>query len=1041
MNSDPYSGRMQDNLHNSRVKVPRNPAAFAKMWQNQRTSSREAGPSSPKRRKINLNQDVPEGYATGSSSTKRGQRSRQSLPSGTKGDTPSTSPRTRKKPSRATVIPIIDLMDVDQEEEDVGERVTTGVRAMSPSSPDPLNIIDKHTPHPFDIEEPVAGPSSRPTSRSGRSVASDGPSTSRLRAKHSGQQKPEVVNVDEDPSDPIEVDEIPIVNKSKSTSKGDGLDLKLKGNTKNKAALFEGSHPPPHVDLRAKVPGYRKQAMKAGRAQLTFKPVPAGRDSNCGSSARPPSSGSSKPIHRLSEDIELPIEAWALGCVVYRQEDLEQGSFIFHYDTSAPTITVKMAGIGAPPLPFQRFRVGRAFSSMTYEINGQHPIIQFRTFREDSLPEADGFNPGSSRVDGRVTFKFSTTDSDWKRTNYQFIISNLRENLEGKPDQVTQAGAKAVWEEVQRSAELFSLQARRQKAAGSIPGTPELSAVTREASRRRSASQLELDRSTNGDSVKPSGPPKPRPAYKGYEASTEPPTRRSTRSSLSGRPDSPVLDPDELILVYPPSGTGAVNITRSDLLRLQPGEFLNDTLIEFGLKLWVNELRERDPELADQIHVFSSFFYKKLNTRNREEGYQSVRKWTSKFDLFRKKYIIVPINENLHWYLAVIYEPEHVLRPPMEHPKANTRSQKADERGATEETGTTEAPEANRAASPSNISESISGLSSATQGDEEAVAKHLLSGRRSRSVTDSVAGAPEQSEVGDSAGSTGPIDIDEDDREIPRSSSLTPIGSDMEMETASNGAPRSSTPRAAADTSKVSGVPPSQFYSSASKKGKQRAPPTPFPMDIVPEAGAETDEIGEPPAVDGRPTTYIFTLDSLNASHKQVINVLTRYLAWEAKDKKGLEESSPAVGLQAHVPLQPNYCDCGLYLLHFAKTFMKDPSRISRLICSRKKGTDTERKADWDAENVGAFREELSLRILQLSEEWKKDRAAKEEERKRLAGAEKPASGGVSAADGSDDDIVLEDVRPARTPRGVKRKERGEADGPALRIRGGRCSP
>ena len=38
------------------------------------------------------------------------------------------------------------------------------------------------------------------------------------------------------------------------------------------------------------------------------------------------------------------------------------------------------------------------------------------------------------------------------------------------------------------------------------------------------------------------------------------------------------------ILVYPPSGTGAVNITRGDLKRLDPGQYLNDTLIEFGLK-------------------------------------------------------------------------------------------------------------------------------------------------------------------------------------------------------------------------------------------------------------------------------------------------------------------------------------------------------------------------------------------------------------------------------------------------------------------------
>ena len=38
------------------------------------------------------------------------------------------------------------------------------------------------------------------------------------------------------------------------------------------------------------------------------------------------------------------------------------------------------------------------------------------------------------------------------------------------------------------------------------------------------------------------------------------------------------------LLVYRPVGAGAVNITRGDLERLQPGKYLNDTLIEFGLK-------------------------------------------------------------------------------------------------------------------------------------------------------------------------------------------------------------------------------------------------------------------------------------------------------------------------------------------------------------------------------------------------------------------------------------------------------------------------
>ena len=72
-----------------------------------------------------------------------------------------------------------------------------------------------------------------------------------------------------------------------------------------------------------------------------------------------------------------------------------------------------------------------------------------------------------------------------------------------------------------------------------------------------------------------------------------------------------------------------MNVTRGDFERLQPGKYLNDTLIEFGLKyvwptverhslrvftrrLWLSDIRDCNPELADQIHLFSSFFYKKL---------------------------------------------------------------------------------------------------------------------------------------------------------------------------------------------------------------------------------------------------------------------------------------------------------------------------------------------------------------------------------------------------------------------------------------------
>ncbi|KAF8527507.1 hypothetical protein BU17DRAFT_7919, partial [Hysterangium stoloniferum] len=99
------------------------------------------------------------------------------------------------------------------------------------------------------------------------------------------------------------------------------------------------------------------------------------------------------------------------------------------------------------------------------------------------------------------------------------------------------------------------------------------------------------------------------------------------------------------ILVYPFTGTGGVAVKNSDLQRLDPGEFLNDVVIEVALKLWLDDLRRDNPGLAEQIHVFSSYFFTNLSKKNPEEGYEKVRKWTARFDIFQKKYIIVPINE------------------------------------------------------------------------------------------------------------------------------------------------------------------------------------------------------------------------------------------------------------------------------------------------------------------------------------------------------------------------------------------------------------
>ncbi|KAL1745267.1 hypothetical protein HDZ31DRAFT_36779, partial [Schizophyllum fasciatum] len=106
--------------------------------------------------------------------------------------------------------------------------------------------------------------------------------------------------------------------------------------------------------------------------------------------------------------------------------------------------------------------------------------------------------------------------------------------------------------------------------------------------------------------------------------------------------------PEPSVLSYPYGLPGAVNVTNADVARLDPGEYLNDTLLEFALKYYLIRLQGTNPDLAQQVHVFSSFFFKKLTEKKGdglEEGYQSVRKWTKQFDLFAKNYVFVPINE------------------------------------------------------------------------------------------------------------------------------------------------------------------------------------------------------------------------------------------------------------------------------------------------------------------------------------------------------------------------------------------------------------
>ncbi|KPU78983.1 uncharacterized protein Dana_GF10888, isoform B [Drosophila ananassae] len=142
----------------------------------------------------------------------------------------------------------------------------------------------------------------------------------------------------------------------------------------------------------------------------------------------------------------------------------------------------------------------------------------------------------------------------------------------------------------------------------------------------------------------------------------------SDRKALdkSTQPTSRQLRADEQVnlLMYPPKGTGSLCIRMEDYVCLTKESYLNDIIIDFYL-LWLrnNLIPEAQRE---RTHIFSTFFYKRLTTLTRpadmkqtaaQKRHARVQKWTKLVDIFDKDFIIVPINEQSHWFLAIICFP------------------------------------------------------------------------------------------------------------------------------------------------------------------------------------------------------------------------------------------------------------------------------------------------------------------------------------------------------------------------------------------------
>ena len=78
-------------------------------------------------------------------------------------------------------------------------------------------------------------------------------------------------------------------------------------------------------------------------------------------------------------------------------------------------------------------------------------------------------------------------------------------------------------------------------------------------------------------------------------------------------------------------------------------------LMFFIIRIWRKEKHLKNCP----VHIFTTHFYSTL----REHDVKGVTSWTAtkNIDIFRKKFIFIPVNQGLHWSLCCVVNPGAIL--------------------------------------------------------------------------------------------------------------------------------------------------------------------------------------------------------------------------------------------------------------------------------------------------------------------------------------------------------------------------------------------
>lgn len=436
--------------------------------------------------------------------------------------------------------------------------------------------------------------------------------------------------------------------------------------------------------------------------------------------------------------------------------------------------------------------------------------------------------------------------------------------------------------------------------------------------------------------------------------------RRSTRSSafhdgesllssIDGVPEREKYsvkhglgDPWKKPLTYPKVGKKKTTVEWSDLERLDEGEFLNDNLISFYLRYLEQRLEEERPELARRVYFFNTFFFATLTSAHKGKkrfNYEGVQKWTRSVDLFTYDYIIVPINEQAHWYLAIICNlpaldrdlamPEQRASSPIEDGGATSKR----------EPSQTGEPESDPTAQQSDFVESTA------KEPNERETRTSFSQLSLENNERSPAGHGIDFHEPEAAEKAPPTSEDKEMLDSQIEDTMPEFAAPKEAE--DHPAPTREQGYEVEDP--IEEQDEGHKVSAKSRKSKRKSLPAPITK------------------VDPRKPAII-TFDSLGQPRATTIRILKDYLRKEAKAKRGMEyEDSQIKGINAkRIPQQDNFSDCGVFLLGYVDTFLgleTDPKDfITKTI------QQTHEEKDWSKLVPGNLRASIRDQVRELHE-------------------------------------------------------------------------